>query len=75
MKKQILIQAQTGMKSALIRHRRQPINQRRQHVFAEVTLKLFHGPEVLPACRTPGLHDLVFRAHERRKVVSLNFVL
>jgi hypothetical protein len=39
----------------------QLIQQRRQHVFTQVTLKLFHRPEVLLARRTSGLHDLVFR--------------
>ena len=51
------------------------IQQRRQHVFAEVALELLHRPEVLLARRTPGLHDLVFRAHERIQIVALNFVL
>jgi hypothetical protein len=73
MKKQILIQAQTGMKSALIRRRRQPINQRRQHVFGYVPLKLFHGPEVLLACRTAGLNDFVLWAHERIQIVAQYF--
>jgi hypothetical protein len=49
------------------------IQQRRQHVFAEVMLKLFHRPEVLLARRTPGLHDLVLCAHERIQVVALYF--
>jgi hypothetical protein len=51
------------------------IQQWRQHVFAEVTLKLFHGIEMFLARRTPRLHDLMFRAHERGQIVALNFVL
>jgi hypothetical protein len=43
MKKQILIQTQTGMKSALIRHRRQPINQRWPHIVRQMVEKLNRG--------------------------------
>jgi hypothetical protein len=31
--------------------------------------ELLHGSEVLLARRTTGLYDLVFRAHESRRVV------
>jgi hypothetical protein len=53
MKKQILIQAQTGMKSALIRHRRQPINQRRQRIIRKMIQKLTDGIDPLSTGRTP----------------------
>jgi len=52
MKKQILIQAQTGMKSALIRHRRQPINQRRQRIIRKMIQKLTDGIDPLSTGRT-----------------------
>ena len=37
--------------------------------------ELFNCPEVFLACRTPGLHDVVFLAHERIQIVALYFVL
>jgi hypothetical protein len=52
---------------------RESIQQRRQHVFTQVTLKLFHGSEVLLARRTSGLNNLVFSAHERIQIVALYF--
>jgi hypothetical protein len=52
---------------------RKSIQQRRQHVFVEVPLKLFHGSEVFLACRTAGLNDFVLWAHERIQIVAQYF--
>jgi hypothetical protein len=49
---------------------RKPIQQRRQHVFAQMALKLFNGAEMFLACRTPGLNNLEFVAHERGAAMS-----
>jgi hypothetical protein len=54
---------------------RKPIQQRRQYIIGEMPFKLLNGSEMLLARRTPGLHDLVFRAHERREVVPLYLFL
>jgi len=35
--------------------------------------ELFNCSEVLLARRTPSLHDLVFRAHERIQIMALYF--
>jgi hypothetical protein len=51
-----------------------PIQQRRQDIAGEMPFKLFNGSKVFLARRTTGLHDLVFRAHERREVMPLYFV-
>ena len=55
---------ETG-KSSRANLSRQLIQQRRKHVFRDVALELFDGPEVLLTGRTAGLNNFVFRAHER----------
>jgi hypothetical protein len=49
------------------------IQQRRQHVIAKMKFKLLDCPEVFLARRTPGLHDLVLRAHKCIQIVALYF--
>jgi hypothetical protein len=70
MKKQILIQTQTGIKSALIRHRRQPINQRWHRIVCQMIQELRHRIDSLPARWAPG-HDNAFSAlRDRWKYVN-----
>jgi hypothetical protein len=44
---------------------RQFIQQRREHLFCQVPLELFHSSEMLLTVRTSCLNDFVFHAHER----------
>jgi hypothetical protein len=52
---------------------RKSIQQRRQHVIAKMKFELLHSPEMLLACRTAGLNDLVLRAHKSGQIVALYF--
>jgi hypothetical protein len=40
-----------------------------------VSLKLFHGAEMLAASRASGQHDFVFSAHKSAQIVALYFVV
>jgi hypothetical protein len=69
-----LIVASSDKFESSLRLTRKSVTQRRQHIFGEMPFKLFNSSEVFLARRTPGLHNPVFRVHERIQIVAKYFL-